>query len=89
MEFRLDIVGLSTEEKPIAGIEDGTTYYTVDTQELYIFYKGTWYNQEPETTNTNSENSNNSNKRENLEIKKEETPLENPVIKEVEEVKEE
>lgn len=81
MQFRLDIVGLSTEEKPTTGIEDGTTYYTVDTQELYIYYKGTWYNQEPETTNTNS------NKRENLEIKKEETPLEEPVVKEVEEVK--
>lgn len=79
MKFRLDIVGLSTEEKPTAGVEDGTTYYTVDTQELYIFYKGTWYNQEPETTNTNSENSN---ERENLEIKKKETPFE-----EVEEVK--
>lgn len=46
MQFRLDIVGLSTEEKPHIGIEDGTTYYTVDTQELYIYYKGQWYNQE-------------------------------------------
>lgn len=81
MKFRLDIVGLSTEEKPTEGVEDGTTYYTVDTQELYIYYKGTWYNQEPQSTNTNS------NERENLEIKKEETPLEEPVVKEVEEVK--
>lgn len=83
MEFRLDIVGLSTEDKPTTGIEDGTTYYTVDTQELYIYYKGTWYNQEPEATNTNT----NTNERENLEIKKEEITLEEPVIKEVEEVK--
>jgi hypothetical protein len=81
MKFRLDIVGLSTEEKPTTGVEDGTTYYTVDTQELYIYYKGIWYNQEPQSTNTNS------NERENLEIKKEETQLEEPVIKEVEEVK--
>lgn len=81
MKFRLDIVGLSTEEKPQTGIEDGTTYYTVDTQELYIYYKGTWYNQEPEAKN------NNSREIENLEIKKEETPLEEPVVKEVEEVK--
>lgn len=81
MKFRLDIVGLSTEEKPTAGVEDGTTYYTVDTQELYIYYKGTWYNQEPQSTNTNSREI------ENLEIKKEETPLEEPVVKEVEEVK--
>lgn len=49
MQFRLDIVGLSTEEKPHIGIEDGTTYYTVDTQELYIYYKGQWYNQEGDT----------------------------------------
>lgn len=81
MKFRLDIVGLSTEEKPTAGVEDGTTYYTVDTQELYIYYKGTWYNQEPQSTNTKSKEI------ENLEIKKEEIPLEEPVIKEVEEVK--
>ena len=45
MEFRLDIVGLSDESKPASGVEDGTTYYTVDTQELYIYYKGTWYKQ--------------------------------------------
>ena len=45
MEFRLDIVGLSDESKPTSEIEDGTTYYTVDTQELYIFYKGNWYKQ--------------------------------------------
>lgn len=45
MKFRIDIVGLSTETKPTTGIENGTTYYTVDTQEFYIFYKGTWYKQ--------------------------------------------
>lgn len=45
MPFRLDIVGLSTEEKPTENLQDGTTYYTVDTQEFYIYYKGTWYKQ--------------------------------------------
>lgn len=45
MEFRLDIVGLSDEDKPTDGIENGTTYYTVDAQELYIFYNGLWYKQ--------------------------------------------
>lgn len=49
MEFRLDIVGLSDETKPTSGIKDGTTYYTVDTQELFIYYKGDWYNQEDGT----------------------------------------
>lgn len=53
MKFRIDIVGLSTETKPTTGIENGTTYYTVDTQEFYIFYKGTWYKQgETEDTPT-------------------------------------
>lgn len=75
MQFRLDLVGLSTEEKPTQGLQDGTTYYTVDTQELYIFYKGIWYNQEPEAEAENS----NSEKIAKLEIKKEETPLEEPV----------
>ena len=62
MNFRLDIVGLSDETKPLTGIENGTTYYTVDTQELYIFYKGTWYkqgetedDQEEETTEQQGE----------------------------------
>ena len=45
MKFRIDIVGLSTEDKPTEGINNGTTYYTVDTQELYIYYKGQWYKQ--------------------------------------------
>lgn len=45
MKFRIDIVGLSTETKPVIGIQDGTTFYTVDTQELYIYYKEQWYKQ--------------------------------------------
>ena len=47
MEFRLDIVGLSSEEKPAEDILNGTTYYEVDTGDLYIYYKGLWYNQTP------------------------------------------
>lgn len=46
MLYRTDIVGLSTEEKPIKGLENGATFYCVDTGDLYIFYKGTWYLQE-------------------------------------------
>lgn len=51
MLFRdlLDFVGLSTEEKPMnENIKDGSTYYTVDTHELFVYYKGTWYNQNEE-----------------------------------------
>lgn len=46
MLYRTDIVGLSTEEKPIKGLENGATFYCVDNGDLYIFYKGTWYLQE-------------------------------------------
>lgn len=48
---RTDLLGLSTEEKPTADNEyvvDGTTFYEVDTGDLYIFYKGEWYNQNEE-----------------------------------------
>ena len=41
---RSDIVGLSTEEKPL-NQQDGTTFYEVDTGVFFIYYKGTWYQQ--------------------------------------------
>ena len=41
----MDYVGLSSETKTITGIEDGSTFYEVDTSKLYIFYAGTWYEQ--------------------------------------------
>ena len=37
-----DLVGLSTESKP-TNVKDGSTYFEVNTSNLYIFYKGTWY----------------------------------------------
>ena len=49
----LDFVGLSTEEKPLNDyIKNGSTYYTVDTQELYVYYEGVWYNQTNPENNT-------------------------------------
>lgn len=45
MRFRVDIVQLSSEEKPTSGIENGTTLYYVDTGALFVYYKGTWYEQ--------------------------------------------
>lgn len=51
--FRVDIIGLSSEEKP-GNQANGTTFYEVDTTDLYIYYKGTWYKQvapEPEEAN--------------------------------------
>ena len=40
-----DYIGLSTETKYTEGIANGSTFYEVDTAKLYIFYKGTWYEQ--------------------------------------------
>lgn len=51
MLYRTDIVGLSTEEKPVKGLENGATFYCVDNGDLYIFYKGQWYLQEFVTPN--------------------------------------
>lgn len=42
---RVEIIGLSTEEKPTEDIINGSTYREVDTKKFYIFYNGTWYEQ--------------------------------------------
>lgn len=70
LNYRLDFVRLAGEEKPITGVEDGSTLYEVDTQVLYIFYKGTWYNQ----TNTESEVLYNSNEVSDIERLKLDVP---------------
>lgn len=41
----MDFVGLSSETKETEGISNGSTFYEVDTSKLFIFYKGTWYEQ--------------------------------------------
>ena len=38
-----DYIGLSSDEKPTDNVEDGSTLYCVDTKEMFMFYKGTWY----------------------------------------------
>ena len=63
--FRFDLIGLHDETKPDGTMEDGTpiqdgtTYYVVDTMDLYVWYKGEWYLQAPsdseETSNDNEE----------------------------------
>lgn len=55
INYRLDFVGLSTDTKPTAQVEDGSTFYTVDTQELYVYYKGDWYLQAPIETTSDEE----------------------------------
>lgn len=56
--FRFDILGLAAEfEGGIptvmsdgTPVQDGSTAYEVDTMNLYVFYKGTWYLQSTEET---------------------------------------
>lgn len=37
-----DYIGLSSETENIA---DGSTFLEVDTSKMFVFYKGTWYEQ--------------------------------------------
>lgn len=60
--YRADIIGLSTESKPSNQI-DGTTFYCVDTMQLYVSYKNEWYLQEKNTEETTDDNSNEDNNR--------------------------
>ena len=67
--YRFDLIGLSTEDKPTKMedgtiLADGSTFYEVDTSEFYIFYRETWYKQgesseEPEETENLQTNINN------------------------------
>lgn len=43
-KFIMDIVGTSADSLPATDtLYDGSTYYTADTQKLYVLCKGTWY----------------------------------------------
>lgn len=60
---RLDIVILSTETKPTENLKNGSTLYEVDTTKLYVWYNGSWYDEEgnavvEETENTETNDSN-------------------------------
>lgn len=52
--FRVDLLGLSDEDKPENAV-NGTTYYEVDTTDLYIFYEGEWYLQKVESEEQDEE----------------------------------
>lgn len=74
LKFRIDVVGLSNGDKPSTQIKNGTTYYEVDTGDLYIYYGGEWYKQgddsseEEETPSEPVENNRKSNNIEDEEI---------------------
>lgn len=40
-----DYIGLSSETKETENIADGSTFLEVDTSKMFVFYKGTWYEQ--------------------------------------------
>lgn len=54
MVYRFDYLRLSSEDKP-EPVVDGSSLYEVDTQKLYIYYKGTWYLQGEDVTENSNE----------------------------------
>lgn len=79
IKYRVDFVGLSTDTKPSEQLENGSTFYTVDTQELYVYYAGEWYLQAPIETSSDEETPvSNDTKKEIIEepIEKRQEPIE-------------
>lgn len=65
LKYRIDFVRLKNESMPDSkNINDGSTCYIIDTGELYIYYKGTWYNSDVESVQSESQQSENT--RENI-----------------------
>lgn len=75
LKYRIDFVRLENESMPDSeNINDGSTCYIIDTGELYIYYKGTWYNSDVESgqsENQQSERGQNENNQKNNETIKE------------------
>ena len=58
LKYRIDFVRLKNESMPDSeNINDGSTCYIIDTGELYIYYKGTWYNSDIESGQSESRQS--------------------------------
>lgn len=66
LKYRIDFVRLENESMPDnENINDGSTCYIIDTAELFIYYKGEWYNSDIEkqqSENQQSENNQRNNK---------------------------
>lgn len=41
--MQYNYVGKSTETKPVTNVPDATTFYEVDTKQMFIFYEGEWF----------------------------------------------
>lgn len=82
LKYRIDFVRLENESKPDGeNINDGSTCYIIDTAELFIYYKGTWYNSDIEKQNESGQSENN---QKNNETIKENIIKTNEVTKDVE-----
>lgn len=59
LKYRIDFVRLENESMPDSeNINDGSTCYIIDTGELFIYYKGTWYNSDIEKQSENQQSEN-------------------------------
>lgn len=67
LKYRIDFVRLKNESMPDnENINDGSTCYIIDTAELYIYYKGTWYNSDIESRQSVNKQINNETTVENI-----------------------
>lgn len=67
LKYRIDFVRLENESMPDSeNINDGSTCYIIDTGELFIYYKGTWYNSDIESGQSESNQRNNETTEENI-----------------------
>ena len=79
LKYRIDFVRLENETMPDSeNINDGSTCYIIDTGELYIYYKGTWYNSDIEKQQ--SENQQSENNQKNVEVIKTDDITEDEVV---------
>ena len=79
LKYRIDFVRLENETMPDSeNINDGSTCYIIDTGELYIQYKGTWYNSDIEKQQ--SENQQSENNQKNVEVIKTDDITEDEVV---------
>lgn len=68
LKYRIDFVRLENESMPDSeNINDGSTCYIIDTGELYIYYKGTWYNSDIEKQSESGQSENNQRNNETTE----------------------
>lgn len=80
LKYRIDFVRLENESMPDSeNINDGSTCYIIDTGELFIYYKGTWYNSDVESGQ--SENQQSENNQRNNETTKDNIIKNDEVIK--------